>query len=392
MKGLVLEGGGAKGAFQIGAYKALREYGYEFDGVTGTSIGSLNGAMICQNDFEKLEKIWTDINPEEIFGEKLPAKLIETELSFDLLKNYSSEIKDLVFQGGIDIKPIYEYITMNIDEEKMRKSKMDFGLVTYNLSDWKSEKLFKDDIPEGELCNYLMASCYLPVFKRSELGGKIYLDGGFADNLPFSMLLDKGYTELVLVRNNGFGVSSKPDEDEFKFLEINPRHDLGKLLDFSSNNSRRLIKLGYMDTLVSLGVLHGDFYSIKGDIKEFTVNLFTLPDEKISELALCIGLPAMEGMDKLYMYILPRLAEILNIKNKPSSSQIALKLLETRMKNLQMDYMDIYEIEELNRTLRGKLEDAKPPAKAFADITIDKIKNIFYKEDLIHDIVEIIFE
>lgn len=392
MKGLVLEGGGAKGAFQIGAYKALTEYGYEFDGVTGTSIGSLNGAMICQNDFEDLEAIWTEINPEEIFGEKLPAKLIETELSFDLLKNYSSEIKDLVFQGGIDIKPIYEYITKHIDEERIRKSKMDFGLVTYNLTDWKAEKLFKEDIPEGQLCDYLMASCYLPVFKRSELGGKIYLDGGFADNLPFSMLLDKGYTELVLIRNEGFGFSGKPDEDEVKTLEIKPRHDLGKLLDFSASNSNRLIKLGYMDTLVCLGALHGEYYSIGGDISEFTKSLFTIPDEKISELALCIGLPELEGIDKLYMYILPRLAEILNIKNRPSSSQIALKLLESRMKDLQMDFMEIYEIDELNMLVRGKKENNKEPAKAFTDITIDKIKNIFYKEDLIHNIVEILFE
>lgn len=392
MRGLVLEGGGAKGAFQIGAYKALLEHGYEFDGVTGTSIGSLNGAMICQNDFEALEKIWTDINPEEIFGEKLPAKLIETELSFDLLKNYSSEIKDLVFQGGIDIKPIYEYITKYIDEEKLRKSEMDFGLVTYNLSDWKSEKLFKEDIPEGELCNYLMASCYLPVFKRSELGGKIYLDGGFADNLPFSMLVDKGYTNLVLIRNEGLGLSGKPNEEVVDYMEINPRHDLGKLLDFSANNSKRLIKLGYMDALVRLGVLYGEFYSIKGDLKEFTKRLFTMPNDKIERLALCIGLPAMEGIDKLYMYILPRLAEILGIKNRPSSRLIALKLLETRMKDLELDFMEIYEIDKLDELIKGKREEIKEPAKAFADYTIDKIKNIFYKEDLIHDILDIVFE
>ncbi|WP_425539008.1 hypothetical protein [Microaceticoccus formicicus] len=105
-----------------------------------------------------------------------------------------------------------------------------------------------------------------------------------------------------------------------------------------------------------------------------------------------IGLPELEGIDKLYMYILPRLAEILNIKNRPSSSQIALKLLESRMKDLQMDFMEIYEIDELNVLVRGKKENNKEPAKAFTDITIDKIKNIFYKEDLIHNIVEILFE
>ena len=58
MKGLVLEGGGTKGAYQIGAYKALRDLGIEFQGVAGTSIGALNGAYIIQNDIEIMEDIW----------------------------------------------------------------------------------------------------------------------------------------------------------------------------------------------------------------------------------------------------------------------------------------------------------------------------------------------
>ena len=48
MKGLVLEGGGTKGAYQLGAYKALKELGMEFDGIVGTSIGALNAAFIIQ--------------------------------------------------------------------------------------------------------------------------------------------------------------------------------------------------------------------------------------------------------------------------------------------------------------------------------------------------------
>ena len=46
MKGLVLEGGGTKGAYQLGAYKALKELGMEFDGIVGTSIGALNAAFV----------------------------------------------------------------------------------------------------------------------------------------------------------------------------------------------------------------------------------------------------------------------------------------------------------------------------------------------------------
>ena len=45
-KTLVLGGGGSKGAYQVGAYKALVELGHSFDLVVGTSIGALNGALM----------------------------------------------------------------------------------------------------------------------------------------------------------------------------------------------------------------------------------------------------------------------------------------------------------------------------------------------------------
>ena len=59
--GLVLEGGGAKGAYQIGAWRALREAGVRIRAVAGTSVGALNGALICMDDFEKAEQIWENI-------------------------------------------------------------------------------------------------------------------------------------------------------------------------------------------------------------------------------------------------------------------------------------------------------------------------------------------
>ena len=50
--GLVLEGGGARGAYQVGAWKALWEAGVKIKGMAGTSVGALNGALICMDDFD----------------------------------------------------------------------------------------------------------------------------------------------------------------------------------------------------------------------------------------------------------------------------------------------------------------------------------------------------
>ena len=67
MRGLVLEGGGAKGAFHAGALKALFERGYTFDGVTGTSIGAVNGAMVAQGDFDLCLELWQSASPSMLF-------------------------------------------------------------------------------------------------------------------------------------------------------------------------------------------------------------------------------------------------------------------------------------------------------------------------------------
>ena len=59
--GLVLDGGGARGAYQIGAWKALHEAGVRIRGIAGTSVGALNGALICMGDVDEAEHIWKEM-------------------------------------------------------------------------------------------------------------------------------------------------------------------------------------------------------------------------------------------------------------------------------------------------------------------------------------------
>ena len=64
MRALVLSGGGAKGAYEIGVWKALRKLNIKIDIVTGTSIGAINGAFVVQNKYYRAKRIWLskDIN------------------------------------------------------------------------------------------------------------------------------------------------------------------------------------------------------------------------------------------------------------------------------------------------------------------------------------------
>ena len=64
--GLVLSGGGAKGAYHVGVVKALAEYRIEVDIISGASIGALNGALLAtsssmQEGYERLNEIWQSL-------------------------------------------------------------------------------------------------------------------------------------------------------------------------------------------------------------------------------------------------------------------------------------------------------------------------------------------
>ena len=72
--GLILAGGGAKGAYQIGAWKAMRELDIEFEAIAGASIGAINGAMIAQGDFDDAYELWSNVEVSSgvnIQGERL---------------------------------------------------------------------------------------------------------------------------------------------------------------------------------------------------------------------------------------------------------------------------------------------------------------------------------
>jgi predicted acylesterase/phospholipase RssA len=66
-RGLVLEGGGAKGAWQFGALRALAERGVRFDAVSGTSVGALNGAIWSANRIDFGEKMWSEMSLSRVF-------------------------------------------------------------------------------------------------------------------------------------------------------------------------------------------------------------------------------------------------------------------------------------------------------------------------------------
>ena len=65
-RALVLCGGGSRGAYEIGAWRALTELGVRFQGVYGTSIGALNAALVARGDVEAASQLWQNIRLSQI--------------------------------------------------------------------------------------------------------------------------------------------------------------------------------------------------------------------------------------------------------------------------------------------------------------------------------------
>ena len=103
--GLVLEGGGAKGAYQIGAWKALKEAGVKLKGIAGTSVGALNGALICMNDIEAAERLWKNISYSQIMSvdDEVVGKLFQHQ---KIDKQELRGMLDHLAGGGLDVTPL----------------------------------------------------------------------------------------------------------------------------------------------------------------------------------------------------------------------------------------------------------------------------------------------
>ncbi|SHK02376.1 patatin-like phospholipase family protein [Tepidibacter formicigenes] len=357
MKGLILEGGGSRGSYQIGAYKALKELGIDFDGLAGTSVGALNGAFIIQGEFKKAEELWTTIEPQMVMN--IDMEVFEKIKDIDInVKNFNVILKILssaLNSRGLDISPLKKILTENIDELKIRNSKKDFGIVTISLNGFKPERLFLEDIPENMLVNYLIASASLPIFKLEKINGKLYLDGGFYDNLPIRLLKDKGYDELIVVRLYGIGRKRRVNTKGINITYINPSDNLGGTLNFTNKRSEKNIKMGYYDALKTFKKFEGNKYYIKpNDLfnEEFFFNLILkLSPKTISKISYKLGIKGENYLRLLFEKIIPKLGELLELKKDFSYKDLVMEIYERQMMELEMERLKAYEYKNIFYTV-----------------------------------------
>ena len=348
MKGLVLEGGGAKGAYEAGAIKALQKKKIYFDGVSGTSIGAINAAFYAERNLTGLYKLWESTDSSELFGidGEFLNNISHLKFKKSEIKKNKESIKSVIKNFGIDTKNIRILLNKYIKEDRIRKSKVDFVLVTFNINDLKPVVVHKNDIPKGKIQEYIMASAYLPGFKFEKIiDNKYYIDGGVYDRCPVNELIDSGYDEIFVIKawQNKLKYKKKPG---IKIHEIKPRENLGSVLVFTKEVSTYRMNLGYFDTLKYLNNLDGKKYYFKHYSDKYYDNLF----DKISYKKI---------IKKYNNNIVPK-----------SNKDFIIKIIEKVCKELNIERFKIYNTPYLLTKLKYKMIEKRE------NYYYDFIKNI----------------
>ena len=387
---LVLEGGGAKGAYQVGAIKALKKKGIEFDTIIGTSIGAINAAFIAQGDINKLEELWQTLSFQDLMdiNNELIESITNMKFSSDILNEIARKFFNAFKEKGIDTSSIRSLLEKYIDEEKLRNSNIRFGLVTYCLSNMKPQKLFIEDIPQGKVVDYLMATSNLPVFKRQIIDNKSFLDGGAYDNCSVEMLYEAGYKNIIAIKlfkrrkriRNYYKLSKKQD---LNLKIIVPSEELPFILNFETKTLNKILKYGYIDTIKQIDKLDGYKYAIYNideerlkNIKELFTPSFSLNFVKLCKTSYKIG---DNIIDVALNRALNKLCRAVCGVNTKSFKKQIVSIIEYIAEQGNVSKNKIYTFDDLIIRAQKIVKKREKKAKGIENAVYYLIKNI--KED-----------
>ena len=252
-KALVLAGGGARGSYQVGVWRALMELDWHPQIITGTSVGGLNGAMFVLDLYETARDMWLTIRSRDVM------ELPEENADLSALHQF---LRRVVKEGGMDVTPLEEIVERVLDEDALRAAPIRFGIVTVEQRGLRPRELTLEDIPAGQVRDYLMASaaCF-PALRARQIDGVKFLDGGYSDNMPTGLAKTMGAEELVCVDLEGVGIT-RPNLTGLPTTMIRSYWELGDILHFDPDTAKRNIELGYYDTLRAFGRIRGCAYAV----------------------------------------------------------------------------------------------------------------------------------
>lgn len=266
--GLVLGGGGGKGAYQIGVWQALWEAGVDakIGAVSGTSIGALNGAMFCTGDFPDAVSAWQNISENLVltknrltrgalksyngwFSNAGVKKLIDAHVDFDALSRWGIDFYATASKLGPS--PVFYRWAQKLSKQDLADKALSVLLIA--LFRWQASAVhFRvNSYPKEVMEDILLASAAIPlVFPDVKIDGELYIDGGIVENIPVSPLYEIGYRKFIIVSLDGKEKAGQFADSKIVQLDLNEPNIMKSLegtFDFTARDAAKRIKMGYDD-------------------------------------------------------------------------------------------------------------------------------------------------
>lgn len=179
MKGLVLGGGGAKGAYQLGVAKALEELNYRPRVVSGTSVGAINGAFMAAGvDSEAGARMWCQMTNRRVAPRR---------------RDYWNVFK---WPSISTFAGLRSWLEENLDMEAVNSSDTKLFVTAVNEDQGVPQTWTQPDLS----IDRILASSAIPgIYPPVEIDGTQYIDGGVLRNTPLRPVLNEGCDEIVVV-------------------------------------------------------------------------------------------------------------------------------------------------------------------------------------------------
>ena len=259
--GLVLAGGGGKGAYQIGAWRAFERFGIEFNVVAGTSIGAVNGLLMSSVDVNEATRIWLSLD------KKLDFEKVKSEITLnDYINIYTAYMDpsysvELVKYGGLfDQTELENCIRQLLYSANTFEN---FYVCTTKVTENPSAQYFnisKINIEKGTKA--ILASTSIPViFEAVKIGNHYYYDGGLVNNVPIEPVMQNECDLIIIVFLDLKEVDKLKIHSKVPLIPIIPSESLGDfktgVLNLKRKDVEKKMKLGYEDTCRVLSGLKG---------------------------------------------------------------------------------------------------------------------------------------
>ncbi|MGL5354533.1 MAG: patatin-like phospholipase family protein [Clostridium sp.] len=279
--GLVLSGGGGKGAYELGVWKALKDLKLDkyIDVFSGTSIGAFNAVLFAQDDMDLAEELWREItmdkllplNKFEIFKKGMGLAIGAKNINFAKKHlNQKSEDKAASKDGAIEIIEKY----LNVDRIKAR-NKICY-VTCAELPELKVKYFRLNDYEDKIAKTMVLASASLPlIYESTTVFESNYIDGGIVDNTPIQPVYGEGCDIIIVVLLSKDGKVDRSLYPNTHIIEIYPRNldesVINGTLNLDLESKKNRIKQGYQDTKALLEpiILMADFKKTEEEKEKF---------------------------------------------------------------------------------------------------------------------------